>query len=71
MNMLFQHILFISLNLHHTKVQVQHHEYIITSMILQYITISYKAIKKLMSRYTVLEDRPVQITKSFAHYNRS
>ena len=27
--MLFQHLLFIALNLHHTKVHEQHHEYII------------------------------------------
>ena len=59
MNILFQHLLFISLNICHTKVHTQHHEYTITLWYLQYITISYKAIKKLMSRYTVHEDRPV------------
>ena len=33
MNVLFQHLLFVSLNLHHTKVHVQHYEYVITSII--------------------------------------
>ena len=33
MNTLFQHLLFISLNIHHTKVHGQHHKYIITFMI--------------------------------------
>ena len=32
MNMLFQHLLLISLNLHNIKVHVQHHEYIIIYM---------------------------------------
>ena len=32
MNMLFQHLIFILLNLHHTKVHVQDHKYIIIYM---------------------------------------
>ena len=59
MNMLFQDLLFNSLNLH-----VQHHEYIITSIIFT-IAISYQAIKQLMSRYTVHEDRLVQNHEMF------
>ena len=63
MNMLSQHLLFNSLNLH-----VQHHEYIITSMIFImaiHIAISYQAIKQLMSRYTMHEDRLVQNQEMF------
>ena len=63
MNMLFQDLLFNSLNLH-----VQHHEYIITSIIFTiaiHIAISYQAIKQLMSRYTVHEDRLVQNHEMF------
>ena len=41
--MLFQHVLFISLNLHYGNVYVQHHEYIIIHIILQHTIISYTA----------------------------
>ena len=61
--MLFQHVLFISLNLHHSKVHVQH-EYIIINVKLTIYHhflqgTMFLTIKKLMSRYTVHEDRPV------------
>ena len=52
MSMLFQHLLFISFNLHYTKAHVQHHQYIITSMIFTvYIIISYKASKNVEVHY--------------------
>ena len=57
MYMLSQYLLFISLNLYHTKVHVQHHEYIMIYII---FTIYYNslweviilAVKKIMSRYS-------------------
>ena len=64
--MLFQHLLLTSLNLHHTEVHVQHHEYIIYKAYHIYIISSflirhdaYLASKKLILRYTVNEERPV------------
>ena len=59
MSKLFQHLLFISFNLHHTKAHVQHHKYIITSMIFTIYYHFLEGTKKLMSRYAVHEDRPV------------
>ena len=63
MNKLFQHLLFISLNLQHTKLHAQHQEYIMIYMI---FTIHdyflqdtmFWATKKLMSRYSLHEDGP-------------
>ena len=43
MYMLFKNLLFISLDLHYTKFQVQHHEYIIIYMIFTIYIITYKA----------------------------
>ena len=54
MNMLFQHLLFTSSNFLYNTMNILWHLWY-----LQYITISYKAMKNLMSRYSVDEDRPV------------
>ena len=56
MSLLFQHLLFILFNIHHAKAHVQHHEYIITSMIFTKYHHFYKTSK---TRYTVHEDWPV------------
>ena len=66
MSVLFQHLLFISFNLCHAKAHVQHHEYIITYMILQNITIFYKTSKNELHcarRLACLKSRNI-----FTHY---
>ena len=62
MYMLFQHLLFISLNLYCTKIHIQYHEYIIIFII---FTIYYHFLQGIMyllpnvdlPKLTVYEDR--------------
>ena len=73
MYMLFQHLLFISLNRYYTKVHIQYQEYIIISIILRkyHHFLMYLAFKKLMSRYSgtlCLKIHLFKITKCLALY---
>ena len=63
MCMLFQHLLFISLNLYRAKVHIRHREYIIIISYLKYITFScktqcFRLTNFEVLRHTVEEDKP-------------
>ena len=68
MNMLFQHLLFISLNIYHTKVYMQHREYIIIYNMFTvyqhwYNVFGHRKTNVEALRHTLQEDTPVKITK--------
>ena len=75
MHMLFQHLLFISLNLYCTKVHIQYHEYIIIYIMFTIYHhlikgIMYLAIKKLMLMYSgtlCMKIHLFKITKYLIH----
>ena len=58
--MVFHHLLLIFLNLRHTEAHVQHGKYIIYCNGTMFL-----AIKKLMSKYAVHEERPAKNHKTF------
>ena len=62
--MLFQHLLFISLNLYRTKVHIQYYEYIynlhliynISPLLIRYIVFGYQKTNVEVLRHTAHED---------------